>query len=78
MPGNDMNQSSNIIKRALYAYIGMIICIILLIPFAFAVTLGGHSLMYVIIFGSVIVVSKVRKRCGAASKKAIRYAHAFL
>ena len=42
----------NIVNRTLFAYIGMILGLLVLLPVAAAVTLGGHSLMYVIVFGA--------------------------
>jgi len=51
----DMKKSRrNLLNRTLFAYIGMILCLLVLVPFAAALTLGGHSLMYVIVFGGPI------------------------
>jgi hypothetical protein len=51
----DMKESKrNLLNRTLFAYIGMVLCLLVLLPIAAAVTLGGHSLMFMIVFGGPI------------------------
>lgn len=40
------------IKRTLYSYAGALLVPLLLMPFAAMFTMGGHSLMYIVILGS--------------------------